>query len=71
MINEIIKLSRGLADGFDQAVKFDEFIASVDKGIPSLRPLHTLVQDLLENKTLDLTVLLQNGDSHKTSLDTT
>jgi hypothetical protein len=35
--------------------KFDEFIASVDKGYSFPCHLHPLVQDLLENKTLDLT----------------
>jgi hypothetical protein len=35
--------------------RFDEFIASVDKGFLPYVTLHSLVQDLLENKTLDLT----------------
>jgi hypothetical protein len=30
--------------------KFDEFIASVDKGVFPYVTLHSLVQDLLENK---------------------
>jgi hypothetical protein len=51
--------------------KFDEFIASVDKGVflPYVT-LHSLVQDLLENKTLDLTTPPQNGSYHRTSLGT-
>jgi hypothetical protein len=43
--------------------KFDEFIASVDKSILPYVTLHSLVQDLLENKTLDLTTPPQNGIS--------
>jgi hypothetical protein len=40
--------------------KFDEFLSPLwTRGIPSHVTLHSLVQDLLENKTLDLTTQLQ------------
>jgi hypothetical protein len=53
IVNEDYKL-KGQLNGF--ALEVDEFIASVDKGqfLPYVT-LHSLVQDLLENKTLDLT----------------
>jgi hypothetical protein len=53
IVNEDYKLN-GATEWFRPGGKFDEFIASVDKGIPSLRHLHSLVQDLLENKNIRL-----------------
>jgi hypothetical protein len=50
--------------------KFDRFIASVDKGVPFTVTLHSLVQDLLENKTLDLTTPHKWELSQRTSLGT-
>jgi hypothetical protein len=51
--------------------KFDEFIASVDKGLflPYVT-LHSLVQDLLEKQNIRLNDPPQNGSYHRTSLGT-
>jgi hypothetical protein len=70
IVNEDYKLN-GATEWFRPGGKFDEFIASVDKGVflPYVT-LHSLVQDLLENKTLDLTTPPQNGSYHRTSLGT-
>jgi hypothetical protein len=50
--------------------RFDEF-TSVDKGVflPYVT-LHSLVQDLLENKNIRLNDPPQNGSYHRTSLGT-
>jgi hypothetical protein len=69
IVNEDYKLN-GATEWFRPGGKFDEFIAR-DKGVflPYVT-LHSLVQDLLENKTLDLTTQPQNGSYHRTSLGT-
>jgi hypothetical protein len=54
IVNEDYKLN-GATEWFRPGGKFDEFIASVDKGVflPYVT-LHSLVQDLLENKNIRL-----------------
>jgi hypothetical protein len=52
IVNEDYKLN-GATEWFRPG-KFDEFIASVDKGVFPYVTLHSLVQDLLENKNIRL-----------------
>jgi hypothetical protein len=65
IVNEDYKLN-GATEWFRPGGKFDEFISG--QVFPYVT-LHSLVQDLLENKTLDLTTQHRMG-YHKTSLGT-